>query len=225
VSTPVENLVQRLHARRSGKGWMATCPAHDDRNPSLSINEGSDGRALMKCHAGCDNATILAALGMEPRDLFPAHRQSGNGAAPIQPFDWQQCVSALKAEHLVRLGNEHWYARDYCSRLHEKKLIGLQITTQTLFKVQNALMRRSIRDLVDKEREINIAASALHKRQRGLVNSIKSAGARRDRVRKTRERGPVCQQGVGGAPRAQQSAGRAASSPGDDVRAAGKRWP
>jgi len=44
-------------------------------------------------------------------------------------------------------------------------------------------------------------------------------------VRKTRERGPVCQQGVGGAPRARQSAGRAASSPDDDVRAAGKRWP
>ena len=57
------------------------------------------------------------------------------------------------------------------------------------------------------------------------VNSIKSAGARRGRVRKTTERGPVCQQGVGGAPRARQSAGRSASSPDDDVRTAGKRWP
>jgi putative DNA primase/helicase len=91
VSAPVENLVERLHAKRSGKGWIAKCPAHDDRKPSLSIDEGSDGRALLKCHAGCDNTAILASLGMKPRDLFPvtSHRQSDNGATSTStaPFD------------------------------------------------------------------------------------------------------------------------------------------
>src|ERR1043166_7966719 len=39
---PVAAIVQRLHAKRSGSGWLAKCPAHDDRKPSLSISEGSD---------------------------------------------------------------------------------------------------------------------------------------------------------------------------------------
>src|SRR6266480_4704705 len=84
MSSPVENLVQRLNAQRSGKGWKAKCPVHDDHTPSLSINEGADGRALLKCHAGCDNTAILAALDMSYRDLFPAtypHRQ-GSGEIP-----------------------------------------------------------------------------------------------------------------------------------------------
>jgi hypothetical protein len=72
MSAAVENLVQRLNARRSGDSWMAKCPAHTDKNPSLSIKEGSDGRALLKCFAGCENDAILSALGMKWADLFPA---------------------------------------------------------------------------------------------------------------------------------------------------------
>jgi hypothetical protein len=72
VSTPVENLVEGLHAKRSGKGWIAKCPAHNDLKPSLSINEGADGRALIKCQAGCSTEDVLTALGITYRDLFPA---------------------------------------------------------------------------------------------------------------------------------------------------------
>ncbi len=41
---------------------MARCPAHDDRDPSLSIREGSDGRVLVKCFAGCGQNQVIAAL-------------------------------------------------------------------------------------------------------------------------------------------------------------------
>jgi hypothetical protein len=70
ASVPVLNLVLRLRAKRSGKGWMAHCPAHQDHKPSLSLDEGADGRALVKCHAGCTLDAVLAALGMTRRDLF-----------------------------------------------------------------------------------------------------------------------------------------------------------
>ena len=54
TDTPIEMVLSRLpDAKRSGKGWVAQCPAHEDRNPSLSITEGDDGRALVNCHAGC----------------------------------------------------------------------------------------------------------------------------------------------------------------------------
>src|SRR5262245_61182843 len=55
---------------------MARCPAHEDRNPSLSIGVGDDGRVLLHCWAGCTVQAILGALGLELRDLFPDARTS-----------------------------------------------------------------------------------------------------------------------------------------------------
>jgi hypothetical protein len=71
--TPVETLLAKLpDAKRAGNSWSSRCPAHDDRRASLSVSEGDDGTALVKCHAGCDTSAILAAVGMKLADLFPA---------------------------------------------------------------------------------------------------------------------------------------------------------
>src|SRR5215475_9818180 len=70
--TPLETLLAKLPgAKKAGNGWSARCPAHDDRRASLSIAQGDDGTALVKCHAGCDTAAILAAIGLKLADLFP----------------------------------------------------------------------------------------------------------------------------------------------------------
>jgi len=60
-----------LTPRRSGSGWSCRCPAHEDRNPSLSIGIGGDQRALLTCHAGCATEAVVAALGLKMRDLMP----------------------------------------------------------------------------------------------------------------------------------------------------------
>lgn len=64
---------KRLGARRCGNSWVARCPAHLDRSPSLSIAEGNDGRVLVKCFAGCPTQAVLEALNLGWRDLFPSH--------------------------------------------------------------------------------------------------------------------------------------------------------
>lgn len=51
-----------LGAHKSGQGWFARCPAHRDRTPSLHISEGDDGRALVRCHGGCEQAAVIEAL-------------------------------------------------------------------------------------------------------------------------------------------------------------------
>ncbi len=56
--------------RKSTRGWIACCPAHQDRHPSLSIALGKDESVLLKCHAGCSFTTIVAALSLTPADLF-----------------------------------------------------------------------------------------------------------------------------------------------------------
>lgn len=71
---PLNQLLQRLElVKKSGSGFCARCPVHDDRSPSLSIKEGDDGRILMHCHAGCPPQEVVAALGLTMLDLFPAN--------------------------------------------------------------------------------------------------------------------------------------------------------
>jgi hypothetical protein len=56
--------------RRSGAGYSARCPAHEDKTPSLSLNEGEDGKVLIKCQAGCRTEEVVRALGLSLADLF-----------------------------------------------------------------------------------------------------------------------------------------------------------
>jgi putative DNA primase/helicase len=57
-----ETIAEALGGRRVGRAWMARCPAHDDREPSLSIRETKDGKVLVRCHAGCDQQRVIAVL-------------------------------------------------------------------------------------------------------------------------------------------------------------------
>ena len=61
-----------LGGRRAGSGWMARCPAHDDRTPSLSIGEAEGGKVLVHCHAGCNQERVIAAL--KTRDIWNESR-------------------------------------------------------------------------------------------------------------------------------------------------------
>jgi hypothetical protein len=72
VSAATKLLSKLGSVKKTKSGWSARCPAHEDRQASLSIAEGRDGRVLLNCHAGCDHKKIVAALGLEERDLFDA---------------------------------------------------------------------------------------------------------------------------------------------------------
>jgi archaellum biogenesis ATPase FlaH len=53
--------------KENSNGWIACCPAHDDKNPSLSIAE-KDGKILFKCFAGCSYVQIVQALGINEHE-------------------------------------------------------------------------------------------------------------------------------------------------------------
>ncbi len=50
---------------------LACCPAHDDRNPSLSVTD-KNGKILVRCFAGCTQEEVIGAL----RDLGLWHSAS-----------------------------------------------------------------------------------------------------------------------------------------------------
>ena len=57
-----ESIAKALGGRKAGGSWMVRCPAHDDRTPSLSICDASNGKVLVRCHAGCGQEQVITAL-------------------------------------------------------------------------------------------------------------------------------------------------------------------
>ena len=57
-----ETIAKTLGGRRVGTGWIARCPAHDDGKPSLSVRNSQQGKVLVRCHAGCEQARVITAL-------------------------------------------------------------------------------------------------------------------------------------------------------------------
>lgn len=74
-------LIDRLDGvRQAGDGrWMAKCPSHPDKNPSLSVRE-VDGRTLVHCFGGCEVHDVLAAVGLTLGDLFEKPLEHHKGA-------------------------------------------------------------------------------------------------------------------------------------------------
>jgi hypothetical protein len=72
IEPKADSLLSRLSGvKNTGCGkWLALCPAHDDRSPSLSIKQ-IDDRILIKCFAGCGYLDVLAAIGLDASALFP----------------------------------------------------------------------------------------------------------------------------------------------------------
>ncbi|MCB9229295.1 MAG: DUF3987 domain-containing protein [Deltaproteobacteria bacterium] len=62
AQTTTEEITRKLeNVKPCGDGWMASCPAHKDRNPSFSLRT-VDGKSLFKCHAGCTQEAVISAL-------------------------------------------------------------------------------------------------------------------------------------------------------------------
>lgn len=81
--SPLERIRPRFEGekRKSTGGYMVLCPAHADRNPSLSIDESDSGDLLVRCFAGCDTEDVLRAWGLQMSDL---HADSIRPPEPIQ---------------------------------------------------------------------------------------------------------------------------------------------
>ena len=74
VNASLQRVVDALDAngcnpRKTGTGWSARCPAHDDKNPSLSVSEGEHQPVVLYCQAGCTPEAVLQALGMTLADV------------------------------------------------------------------------------------------------------------------------------------------------------------
>jgi putative DNA primase/helicase len=84
-----ESIANALGGRKAGAAWIARCPVHDDRKPSLSICDADDGKVLVRCHAGCEQEQVIAAfrsLGLwEAKGYRRLIHPTPRAVAPDQP--------------------------------------------------------------------------------------------------------------------------------------------
>ena len=100
----IETLISRLDSvKETGHGkYVARCPAHDDKSPSLAIKECGDGRILIHDFAGCETEDVLAAIGLEFSDVMPERIGTEHSYKRMrQPFDARQVLATLDHESLV----------------------------------------------------------------------------------------------------------------------------
>ncbi len=71
-----QEITKALGGSWHGSYGTARCPAHDDREPSLSIRDGIDGEPVFNCFAGCDWRDIKDML--RARGLLPERGDLGD---------------------------------------------------------------------------------------------------------------------------------------------------
>ena len=100
MSQQLDNLLSLLDkVKRTGPdSYLACCPAHEDRHPSLVISEKGETIGL-HCFTGCDNESILSAIDLTFSDLYPPRQH--HGKPNRRPFPAPDILRAIALETLI----------------------------------------------------------------------------------------------------------------------------
>lgn len=106
MTAPIDLVLSRLDKVKAAGAskWKACCPAHDDRDPSLSIREADDGKVLLHCWCGCSARDVAAAVGLELRDLFAGSKRRSD--QPSQAARQFEAMVITVAVEQMRLGKQ-----------------------------------------------------------------------------------------------------------------------
>ena len=141
--------------RLADGSWMARCPAHDDRDPSLHITP-KEGRVLLHCFAGCSYQEIVNALKISSpsiggvEDIYVYTDEAGN---PL----FRKIRFFPKDFIIERYENGRWEA-------------GLGSTRRVLFNLQGVIQAKKVY-IVEGEKDVKALLNA------GLVATTNPNGA------------------------------------------------
>ena len=122
----VDKLLTRLEGvKQTGKDrWLAICPAHDDKSPSLAIREVED-RTLLHCFAGCSPYQVVSAIGLELADLFLEKIKTEGHKAISRPFPAVDILRALASDAIFMMVCANDMSKGEKLEEPDKKTLGL----------------------------------------------------------------------------------------------------
>lgn len=124
----IESFLNKLHTVRpkGANKWIALCPCHDDKSPSLAISDDA-GIVLMHCFGcGANAVEIAERLGVDLSELFPDGITYDKQQQKYFPAD--QVLAALKVESAVLY-------------LISKQMLSGTITTETKNEIYKSMCR------------------------------------------------------------------------------------
>ena len=95
----IEDFLSRLQkVRKTGlNNWIACCPAHGDKNPSMTVSTGDNGGIIFHCFTLCSFEDVIGALGLEAHELMPdkpVGREFVRGRSkPFPAGDVLECIA------------------------------------------------------------------------------------------------------------------------------------
>lgn len=103
MSNKLDNLVSRLSkAKNTGSdSWIACCPSHDDKSPSMTVREAEEGKILIHCFAGCEINDILASVGLTIQDVMPDSAPDEIRRSRKIPFSPADVLACAKSDALL----------------------------------------------------------------------------------------------------------------------------
>jgi len=117
VSYKAQELLARckkVRATSTTGTWIACCPAHEDKNPSMTVRELTDGRVLIHCFSGCSAHDILESVGLTFDALFPEKLEREQYRPTHTPFPAADVLAALANElTIVKLLADDMIAGQY----------------------------------------------------------------------------------------------------------------
>jgi len=114
--------------------YMACCPAHDDRTPSLALSEMPDGRILINCFAGCSSLEIMASVGLQLTDLFPE--------GSLGDFKgWQQLQNQREESAKIKQEKGLSFERTFLAVIDHDRKAGIKISSADLAREQEAYLK------------------------------------------------------------------------------------
>lgn len=125
TDSPAELLISRLNGVKQTKPdrWIARCPAHDDRSPSLSISETTDGTLLIRCWAGCGAEEIVNAVGLKLLHLFPRQPSATKTNPRKNRFSAYEVVQTACTEAMIlSIAYQQVLSGEQLSREDEKRI-------------------------------------------------------------------------------------------------------
>ena len=100
----IEVLLSRLNkVKQTGSGqFIACCPAHEERSPSLASKDGDGGKVILHCFAGCETEDVLNAIGLTFADVMPERIGTEHSYKPSKHrFDARQVLECISHELTV----------------------------------------------------------------------------------------------------------------------------